>query len=196
VLGPHLFLLFINDINNAIGGTTRLFADDCLLYRKIQTSADESLLQKDLDILAEWAENWGMKFNTSKCNIMRISRKRDPGEPKYYMLGVNLEEQTEITYLGIIIQSRLGWNRQTERATQKASRILNFIMRNFYFASKTVKEKLYFTLVRPHLEYGSVAWNPYVIQNISSLEKIQRRAARARFVYAKTFQGKVASPIC
>jgi len=178
VLGPHLFLLFINDINKNVGGTTRLFADDCLLYRTIQSSADEQLFQNDLNTLAEWARTWGMKFNPSKCNIMRVSRKRKPGLPKYTMLGVNLEVKSEITYLGVIIQNNLSWNRQTEHAAGKASRILNFIMRNFSPASKTVKEKLYSTLVRPHLEYGSIAWNPHIKKNIESLEKVQRRAAR------------------
>ncbi len=178
VLGPHLFLLFINDINKDVHGTTRLFADDCLLYHKIQSPHDEQLLQKDLNTLVDWAGTWGMKFNPSKCNIMRVSRSREPGNPSYTMLGTNLEEKPEITYLGVIIQNNLSWNKQTEHAASKATRILNFIMRNFSPASKTIKEKLYFTLVRPHLEYGSVAWNPYSVKNISSLEKVQRRAAR------------------
>ena len=178
VLGPHLFLLFINDINHAVRGTTRLFADDCLLYNKIQSSADELLLQNDLNTLVNWAETWGMKFNPSKCNIMRVSRKRNRGNPSYSMMGVNLEEKSEITYLGINIQSNLSWNSQTQHAVSKASRILNFIMRNFHPASKTVKEKLYTTLVRPHLEYGSVAWSPHLSKNIAAIEKVQRRAAR------------------
>jgi hypothetical protein len=169
VLGPHLFLLFINDINNAIGGTTRLFADDCLLYRKIQTSADESLLQKDLDILAEWAENWGMKFNTSKCNIMRISRKRDPGEPKYSMRGVNLEEQTEIIYLGIIIQNRLGWNRQTERATQKASRISSISSCEIFTLHQKQSKRNYTSLWFDHIS------NTGVLPGTRMLFKTSRR---------------------
>lgn len=115
VLGPHLFLLFINDINNSVKGTTRLFADDCLLYHKIKSSADELSLQKDLDTLVAWADTWGMKFNPSKCNIMRITRKRNPEVPNYSMLGVNLEVKDEIPYLGVIIQSNLSWNRQTEK---------------------------------------------------------------------------------
>ena len=94
------------------------------------------------------------------------------------MPGVNLEEKSKITYLGINIQSNLSWNSQTQHAVSKASRILNFIMRNFHPASTTVKEKLYTTLVRPHLEYGSVAWSPHLSKNIAAIEKVQRRAVR------------------
>ena len=65
-----------------------------------------------------------------------------------------------------------------EQAAFKATRILNFLRRNFYAASKTVKSKLYSTLVRPHLEYASVAWNPHNSKDIYTLERVQRRAAR------------------
>ncbi len=115
-----------------------------------------------------------MKFNPSKCNIMRLEcQDLEPGNPSYTMLGTNLKEKPEITYLRVIIQNDLSWNKQTEYAASKATRILNFIMRNFSPDSRTIKEKLYFTLVRPHHEYGSVAWNPYSVKNISSLEKVQ-----------------------
>ena len=60
----------------------------------------------------------------------------------------------------------------------KASRTLGFIQRNFYHASRNIKEKLYHTLVRPHLEYGVAAWDPYYVKDIETLENVQRRAAR------------------
>ena len=99
VLGPHLFLLFINDIQAAVSGVTRLFADDCLIYRQIITEGDEKLLQTDLDNLIRWASTWDMRFNASKCKTMRISRERDPGEPAYEMNGERLEATKESTYL-------------------------------------------------------------------------------------------------
>ena len=92
----------------------------------------------------------------------------------YFISLMDIEEKSEITYLGINIQSNLSWNSQTQHAVSKASRILNFIMRNFHPASKTVKEKLYTTLVRPHLEYGSVAWSPHLSKNIAAIEKVQK----------------------
>ena len=89
---------------------TRLFADDCLIYRNIVSESDESLLQEDLNNLTKWADSWGMRFNTGKCKTMRLSRTRDPGEPKYEMFGVSLEATKDNTDLSIIIQNdrRLG----------------------------------------------------------------------------------------
>ncbi|XP_072030158.1 uncharacterized protein [Amphiura filiformis] len=109
---------------------------------------------------------------------MRMSRKRNPGEPSYEMSGTRLEATTDSTYLGIIIQHDLGWEKQTQHAVTKATRVLNFIKHDFYMCSKSVKERLYLTLVRPHLEYGVAAWNPYKNCHQSALEKVQRRAAR------------------
>ncbi len=181
VLGPHLFLLFINDIQNAVRGVTRLFADDCLIYHQIKSTDDEKLFQADLDRLIGWATTWGMRFNASKCKTMRISRKRNPGEPSYEMDGVRLEATKESTYLGIQIQNDLGWEKQTQHAVTKATRVLNFIKRNFYMCSKNVKERLYLTLVRPHLDYGVAAWNPYKACQRAAIENVQRRAARFVF---------------
>ena len=74
VLGPLLFLLYINNITDRVSSTLRLFADDCLLHRKIQSPQDSILLQKDLDILSHWASIWQIKFNTTKCVVFRCSR--------------------------------------------------------------------------------------------------------------------------
>merc|ERR1711923_386122 len=73
VLGPILFLIFINDISDSIDSFLRLFADDCLLYREIKTREDQDMLQKDLDTLVKWAKKWGMEFNIKKCNILSIT---------------------------------------------------------------------------------------------------------------------------
>ena len=67
VLGPMLFLAHINDLPAAINKDTkcRLFADDCLLYRPIETQQDQITLQQDLDCIQQWADGWGMRFNAS-----------------------------------------------------------------------------------------------------------------------------------
>ena len=71
VLGPLLFLLHINDLPSVVSSKVRLFADDCLIYRNIKNKEDQIAQQKDLNFL----ENWGMRFNAAKCNIMRVSRR-------------------------------------------------------------------------------------------------------------------------
>ena len=74
VLGPLLFLCHKNDLPQRVTSKVRLFADDCLLYRPIHSPRDQLLLQQDLAALETWAEEWGMRFNVSKCYLMSIHR--------------------------------------------------------------------------------------------------------------------------
>ena len=87
-----------------------------------------------------------MRFNPGKCKTMRITSKRNPDPTSYKMLGVTLEETNGSQYLGINIQNDLRWNKQVEHTKSKASRVLNFLRRNFHHTSTSVKEKLYTTL--------------------------------------------------
>ena len=76
VLGPLLFLLYINDLPECVSSqsTIRLFADDSFLYRKIRSATDSIQLQHDLDQLAVWEQSWLMSFNPSKCQLLRITK--------------------------------------------------------------------------------------------------------------------------
>jgi hypothetical protein len=103
VMGPLLFLLYINDLPKCVKSSVRLFADDCLLYRPIHGEEDQVSLQKDLQKLSEWAETWGMSFNPSKCYIMTVSNKKEHPVQLYSMMGCILSKVTDITYLGITI---------------------------------------------------------------------------------------------
>jgi len=73
VLGPLLFLIFINDITENVSSPIRLFADDCLIYHGIWSPSDCNLLSKDLDTIVKWSKTWGMMFNIKKCNIISIT---------------------------------------------------------------------------------------------------------------------------
>ena len=78
VLGPILFVLYINDINEGLNSQMRLFADDSIVYREIQTSADHLALESDLNKLHRWAKTWQMDFNVSKCAVLSVTTKRKP----------------------------------------------------------------------------------------------------------------------
>ena len=78
VLGPLLFLLYINDINSNILSSIRLFADDCVVCRTISNEDDVVLLQKDIDEISRWAQRWQMKFNINKCVLLRFTRHHLP----------------------------------------------------------------------------------------------------------------------
>ena len=100
VLGPVLFLIFIDDLPDDINSRTILFADDCILHRQISSENDQQLLQEDLDMLATWGKIWGMEFHPQRCSIMRISRARTPRTFQYHLKGVPLSEKQSLKYLG------------------------------------------------------------------------------------------------
>ncbi len=87
VLGPLMFLIFINDIGYNICSTIYLFADDALIYRYVNNKEDSDILQKDLDQLCGWVNKWKMSFNPSKCSVMRITRTKKLVISNYIMHG-------------------------------------------------------------------------------------------------------------
>ena len=103
VLGPILFLLFINDLPSGISSSVKLFADDSVLFRHIRTPADQHILQHDLAHLEEWAFTWQMNFSPSKCYKMSITLKRQPYPFTYVLNGTPLEGVTSQKYLGVHI---------------------------------------------------------------------------------------------
>ena len=130
VLGPLLFLLFINDLPSVIDPDTRcrLFADDCLVYREIRSLQDQLQLQKDLDHLEQWSKQWGMAFNAKKCSVMTISRSQPL---KMYQLNNTILAQVDCcTYLGITISNQLSWTEQATACAKKANARLGFLRRN------------------------------------------------------------------
>ena len=180
VLGPLLFLIYINDLPNCIntGTKVRLFADDCIIYRTIKTEKDSEMLQKDLEELQKWESNWSMSFHPEKCQLLRVSKKKKQIITNYFIHGKNLSQTNNAKYLGVIINDKLSWNPHIDEVVKKSNKTLGFIKRNFYKCNKNIKLKCYLTLVRPILEYASSVWDPSTKENIKKLEQIQKRAAR------------------
>ena len=178
VLGPLLFLVYINDLPQNINSTVRLFADDCVIYKEIKSSQDADILQKDLETLSAWEKLWQMKFNSDKCYVLRISASRSPLITNYKLGDSILQETKTHTYLGVDIQHDLKWNTHINRITASASRTLGFVRRNLSSCNKETKKAAYIALVRPTVEYCSAVWDPYTKELTQKVEKIQRRAAR------------------
>ena len=108
VLGPLFSLLFINDLPVCVQSSTRLFADDCILYRRIRNDKDAEILQEDLNQLTEWEKKWGMAFHPNKCSTMRISRSKSPHSKTYILKGHALTTEDSTRYLGLEIQSNMS----------------------------------------------------------------------------------------
>jgi hypothetical protein len=119
-----------------------------------------------------------MQFNPTKCYVMHISSARNPHHQDYTLCNQKLAVANSHPYLGVHLQDDLGWSTHVGHATSKASRMLGVVRRNLYACPEKLKETAYTSLVRPHVEYASVAWDPHQKGNIKKLEKIQRGAAR------------------
>ena len=179
VLGPVLFNIFINDIVDEFKSEIRLFADDCVCYMPIENVQDCEQLQKDIDHLTSWAKKWYMRFEPSKCKIMRITRKTTHKITyQYTMDHTSLESVQHVKYLGVTISEDLRWNRHVADITGRASKLLGLLRWNLPTCDRRVKEAAYLGLVRPLLEYASQAWDPYTDNLSNEIDKIQRRAAR------------------
>ena len=178
VLGPSLFLFYINDIPVGLNSTIRLFADDTIAYLVIKSNSDCETLQKDLNTLGIWENTWKMAFHPDKCNVMSISRNKNPFVYNYTLHGHILEHVDKAKYLGVTIQSDLKWHSHINNICNKANSTLGFLRRNLNISSTSVKEQAYKSLVRPSLEYACSVWDPYFTEDINKIEKVQRRAAR------------------
>ena len=173
VLGPLLFLTYINDLPDNLNSNThvRLFADDCILYRVIDSAEDSKLLQEDLDRLAAWEKKWGMDFHPQKCNTMTSASKKKKIQLYDYILKKHTLARTSCAkYLGVDISSDLNWKNHIARTTTKANNMLGFIRRNIKTNNRTIKANAYFTLVRPHLEYCRLVaqFGTHIIENRST----------------------------
>ena len=179
VLGPVLFLVYINDLPGcAVSSTTRLFADDCLIYKEIRTPQDAADLQSDLDSLQQWERQWLMSFHPQKCQLLRITRKKSPIEADYSIHGHILEKADTAKYLGVSLHKHCSWSPHIHQTAKKANNTRAFLQRNLRMAQTCVKKQAYESLVRPILEYSGVVWDPHTAVDNNKLEMVQRRYAR------------------
>ena len=176
VLGPLLFLIYINDIDDAVCSNLLKFADDTKVFNVVTSKDDIDRLQMDLYNLCKWSQEWLMLFNVEKCKVMHIGHNNSKAQ--YEMNGHYLDEVIEERDLGVIIQNDLKCSSQCIKAVNTANRILGMIKRTFSDRDKEVILQLYKSLVRPHLEYSVQAWNPHFQKDIDLLEGVQRRATK------------------
>jgi len=168
VLGPLLFLIYINDLPSKVNSTARLFADDCLIYRHSKTNEDTTSLQE---------RHWQMHINPDKCEVMRITTKRKIILSSYFIHGKELNITSKGKYLGITISQNLPWSNHIDNVCRKANNTTAFLSRNLSTCPANIRTKCYTTFVRPQLEYASFVWAPHTQSNINKLESVQRRGA-------------------
>jgi hypothetical protein len=182
VLGPLLFVIFINDLPEVCSNILKLYADDSKLLARISDEADIGRLQVDLGEVDEWCRMWQMQLNTSKCKVVRFGRTVDHYIPLYLTSQDGSRQEIEVSEverdLGIQVCNDLSWKKQVETAAARANSILGMLRKTFQHNSVQLWKKLYVSYVRPHLEFAVPAWNPHRVGLGGLLEKVQRRATK------------------
>ena len=134
-----------------------------------------ALLTTALIELEKWASRWGMRFNAKKCYVMSI---QNTSYHFYELDNTILQQVTSNPYLGITLSEDLQWSTHIQNITKKANSTLGFLRRNLKNWPEECRKLAYISLVRSMLEYGSSIWDPYLLKDINSIEKVQRQAAR------------------
>ena len=180
VLGPILFLIFINDFPLVIQAFIKLFADDAKIYQIVSSLAEVAQLQDVLDNSVDWALVWKMFFNFKKCKHMHLgihdmnqtyTMKKDQEE-------VPIEKVEAEKDLGVIIDNKLTFSKHISTKIKVANRNLGLVFRTFTYIDKDIFLNLFKSIVRPHIEYASSVWSPVFKKDMIALENVHRRATK------------------
>ncbi len=180
ILGPLLFLIYINDIVNEIHSNIRLFADDTSLYIIVDDPIMASTaLNHDLDTIHQWSQRWLVKFNPAKTETMIFSRKLDkPQHPDILMDGQTLNILKEHKHLGLTLSDDGKWWPHISSYLNKAWQRIGILRSLKFKLNRSSLERMYFTIIRPLLEYADVVWNNTTNELKNQLEAVQIEAAR------------------
>ncbi len=175
VLGPILFLLFVNDVSSVCPNSSlKLFADDIKLYQEIRSISDHLELNDSLNRVADWASAWQLSLNVSKCSVMSFG----PSVYGYSIGNVLLTRCLFQNDLGVTMTNDGSFSVHCVSAVKKAMCRVNIIFRCFVSKNRSFLVKAFVAYVRPIVEYGSEVWSPYLAKDILLLESVQRNFTR------------------
>jgi hypothetical protein len=199
ILGPILFLLYANDLPDAVEHSKiASFADDTKLFKKIDSTTDAISLQSDLSNLENWSTSSGLVFNQDKCKCQRVTRKKNPTKHEYKINNKSLVVTEKENDLGIWITDTLSWSYHTRDRCAKANKMLGFLRRAATeMKDVKIRRTLYLSIVRSTLGYATQVWSPQSIDLITRTERIQRRATKfilkLPYVCGETYKDRLIS---
>ena len=187
ILGPLLFVLFINDLPDCIsqGTDVALYADDTKIWRKISCDNDNDVLQRDIDSLYLWSCKNKMKFHPQKCKVLSVTSSRRvyyilPFDRYLYNLdGIHLDYVETEKDLGVHITTKLNWKDHVYYICSKANRMLGLVKRTCEFVKNPAQKRLfYLSLVTSQFNHCSQIWRPQSIELCNKIERVQVRAVK------------------
>ncbi len=185
VLGPLLFLVYINDMPSVLQNKCKLYADDSKIISRASCEQDRRGLQSDLDNIIKWTDTWLMRLNFDKCKIMHFG-KNNP-KYKYSLFDSETSKRYELVEteserdLGIIVSNDAKWHKQVNAVCAKANSMYGWMKRAFKSRDPALWNQLYKTYIRPQLEFAVQVWNPYSVGDVNKIERVQRRVTKTTY---------------
>lgn len=177
VLGPILFVIYINDLPEKISSNIYMFADDTKIFNKINSVVDNQVLQNDLQMMEEWSVTWQLRIHPEKCKHLHVGRESVPVW-KYQLQDTEILRVTSEKDIGVIVDEKLKFDEHLLDKVNKANTMMGIIRRTFQFLDTRTFTLLYKSMVRSHFDYASTVWQPYSKGLIEKMESVQRRATR------------------
>jgi len=177
VLGPVLFIIYVNDIYDIIPivVTVKLFADDTKIYSTLSDDMSVECLQACLHAISSWFDHWQLTLSPSKCTVLHVvAADKCRTWFSYYLAGHTLPVLESVTDLGVTYDNKLKFGPHIDKGCSKASSRAKLILKCFQTRSPSILLKAYGTFVRPILEYASVVWSPYKKCDINKIEAVQK----------------------
>ena len=181
VLGPLLFLIFINDIIDVVKYCNiNLFADDtCVYYSYAKREEGAKLINEDLENILKWSKHWLINFNTDKTKTMLISNKKHKSNNNDLILdNKKIDEVKTHKHLGIILSNNLSWNEHISTICLQAKKRIDIMRTLKYNLDRNSLERFYFGFIRPILEYGRVLFAGGTLRDLSKIDTIEKEAMR------------------
>ena len=181
ILGPLLFLIYINDIASIVESNIRLFADDTSLFfiadRENEDIANMTL-NGDLSVISLWADQWFITLNDSKTVSMTCTRLHNINPTPLFLKRAPISGADHHRHLGISLSSNGSWEHHIENICVRAMKRVDCLRGMKFLLDRRSLEKLYFIFIRPILEYGDIIWDNCSHRCSEMLERVQLAAAR------------------
>ena len=179
VLGPILFLVYINDITDNLKAGVSLFADDNMLYVISDNPAENyNILKADLELMENWAEQWLVSFSPKKTKDMSLSLRGSVIPDPLSFGGQQIQSVSEQKHLGVTLQSNLMWKSHVENICAGSNTRLNILKRFSKDFSRKTLETLYFSYILPAMEYCDILFDNCTAEEAALMDSVHYRAAK------------------